>query len=91
MIEKYIDICNLLDCFGHFHPNLDAIQRIIRQPDFRYDPYESPEILTDTFLNSSYWLDSELFDESCLYKKEKQNLPSVQQIHIKMLDIGAVL
>ena len=91
MIEKYLEICNLLDCLGQFNPNLDTIQKIIQQPDFRYAPYEFPEILTNTLSASSYWLDQELFDERYLYKKENKNLSSLQEAHLKMLDIGVTL
>lgn len=87
MIEKYLEVCNLLDCLGHFHPNLDAIQKIIQQPDFRYEAYEFSNMLTNTFLASSYWLDRELFDESCLYKKTSQTTSP----HLKLLDIGCTL
>ena len=91
MIEKYIHICDLLDCLGAFPPRLDIVQQMIKQPDFCYIPYESPEILTDTFLASSYWLDKELFDETYLYKRNTENLSPMQKTHLKMVDIGVDL
>lgn len=91
MIEQYIQICELLDSIGHFKPRLEMVQEIIQKPDFQYNPLECPKILTRTFICSSYWLDKELFDESYLYKKNLQNLSSMQQNHMQMINIGALL
>ena len=91
MLEKYIEICELLDCLGQFHPRLDIVQKMVQQPDFHYDKFACPEFLTNTLMVSSYWLDRELFDETYLYKKENQNLLPMQQAHLKMVDIGVLL
>ena len=91
MIEKYIRITYLLDQIGPFSPRLDSIQDIIQSPDFKYQKEAFPEVLMDTLAQSSYWLHHELFDESYLYRKDFENLSGMQQIHLKMLDIGAAL
>ena len=91
MFEKYIKICELLDCLEPSHPRLDIVRQMIQQPDFHYDKLACPEFLTNTLMMSSYWLDHELFDESYLYKKEDQNLSAMQQTHLKMVDIGVLL
>lgn len=91
MIEKYLQICNLLDQIGPIKPRLDMVQRIIQSPDFKYQKEAFPEILTDTLAQSSYWLDAELFDESYLRQKSGENLSATQQAHLKMLDIGIFL
>ena len=87
MIEKYLEICELLDQIGDMKVHLDLAHQRIKSPDFYYSPEECPEILTNTFLACSYWLDKELFDESCLYKKDCNHISS----HVKMLDIGCTL
>ncbi|MBR6231532.1 MAG: hypothetical protein IKQ99_00350 [Alphaproteobacteria bacterium] len=91
MIEKYITICNLLELTGPAFPHLEQVQTIIRQPDFRYEKNECPEILENVFLASSYWLDRELFDESYLYRKKNHHLTSTQEVHLTMTDIGSTL
>ena len=42
-------------------------------------------------MESSYWLDRELFEESCLYKTKTQNLSNQQKVHLQMVDIGVAL
>ena len=91
MLKKYIQICNLLDDIGPFQPRLKAVQEMVRSPDFVYQKKSSPHILTGTFARSSYWLDKELFDETCLYANKDDDLTSGQQTHILMLDIGSDL
>ena len=70
---------------------LEQIQHIIQDPNFKYQKESCPDILTDTLTQSSYWMHTELFDESYLYKKENQFLSSSQKIHLKMVDIGVML
>lgn len=91
MLKKYIQICNLLDDIGPFQPRLKAVQEMVRSPDFVYQKKSSPHILTDTFARSSYWLDKELFDETCLYANKVDDLTGEQQTHLLMLDIGSDL
>ena len=91
MIEKYIQIANLLDQAGPMGSRLDSIKEIIQRPDFKYEKKSFPEIFTDTLALSSYWLHMELFDERCLYKIDLKNLTGEQEDHLKMLDIGCLL
>ena len=87
MIERYLKICELLEQLGSNQSHLDQVQSIIQKSDFRYDPLSRPDFLVNLFLASSYWLDTELFDESCLYKTDHKNTSA----HLKMLDIGCTL
>ena len=89
MIEKYLEICDLLEKIGFGESYLDAIYQKVKSPDFRYKEEDFPEIVTSALLASSYWLDTELFDESCLYKTNYKNVQSPK--HLKMLDIGCAL
>lgn len=89
MIEKYIEVCELLDEIGPMSSCLDEVHKKIKSPDFHYNSEEYPEILTGTFLAYSYWLDRELFDESCLYETDYNKAPS--EVHLRMLDIGCTL
>ena len=91
MIEKYIEISDLLNQMGDPMPHLEKIQKIIQDPDFRCEKKAFPEVLVEVFLNSSYWLAQELFDESYLYRKKDQNLHGMQSLHLKMTDIGSAL
>ena len=91
MKSKYYQICLLLDQLGPLNSRLDVIHEIIREPDFQYKKGEGGDVVLSQFLRSSYWLDRELFDESYLYKKKKQNLLPIQNDHLKMVDIGAEL
>lgn len=91
MIEKYGQICYLLEELGNFDARFNEIEKIIQSPNFRYEKKDFPEILEDTFLRSSYWLRTELFDESYLYQTEPSQLQGEQHAHIRMLDVGATL
>ena len=91
MIEKYIEISDLLNQMGDPMPHLEKIQKIIQDPDFRCEKKAFPEVLVDIFLNSSYWLAQELFDESYLYREKDRNLNGMQSLHLKMTDIGSAL
>ena len=91
MREKYRQIYFLLDQQGQWLPRLDRIQQIVRHPDFLYQKEKGADIILSMFLKSSYWLDKELFDENYLYKRKKQNLLPIQNIHLKMVDIGVSL
>ena len=91
MLKKYLQICDLLEQLGSPQTRLELIQEIIQKPDFKYQKESFPEILTDTLAQSAYWLDTELFDESYLYKKPDPSLFPMQNIHLKMLDIGVSL
>lgn len=92
MIEKYINICYLLEQLGPPMPRLEQIQKIIQDPNFKYQKEAFPEILTDTLAQSTYWLRTELFDESYLYQKDPQKLSTAIQLsHLKLLDIGCAL
>ena len=88
MLEKYLEICDLIDLYGTKESRWDIIYQKIKAPDFQYKTEEFPEILVSTFLASSYWLDTELFDEKCIYKTDHKNVDSS---HLKMLDIGCIL
>ena len=87
MIEKYLQVCGLLEQVGTGESHLDQIQKIVQKPDFQYDVLSCPNFLTNLFLACSYWLDKELFDERCLYER----CHKVASPHLKMLDIGATL
>ena len=89
MLEKYLEVCDLLEKIGFEGYHLNSIYQKVKSPDFQYKKEDLPEILICTFLASSYWLDMELFDESCLYKMDYKNVLS--QKHLKMLDIGCTL
>ena len=91
MLKKYIQICNLLDDIGPFLTRLKVVQEVVRSPDFVYQTDSHPQILTNILAYSSYWLDKELFDESCLYAKRVDDLTTDQKIHLLMLDIGSDL
>ena len=92
MIRKYIEICDLLNEPGPEMPRLEYIQKIIQDSHFKYQKEAFPEVLTDTLAQSSYWLDTDLFDERCLYQKDPQKSSKpVQRIHLKLLDIGSAL
>ena len=91
MIEKYTTICFLLEEPGDIISRLNKIKQIIRHPGFIYDKNSHPEILENTFLASSYWLDQELFEESYLYKMKKPYLLGMQKLHLRMVDIGVTL
>ena len=91
MFEQYLQICHLLDQTGPLKSRLDLIQATIQKPDFKYQKESFPEILTDTLVQSSYWLDTELFDSSYLCEKNFEHLSGMQQAHLKMLDIGITL
>ena len=92
MIRKYVKICSLLEKLGQPIPRLEQVQQIIQDPGFKYQKMPFSEILTDTLARSSYWLRTELFDESYLYQKDSKNLSTeVQLTHLKLLDIGCTL
>lgn len=91
MQRKYYQIYLLLDQQDQWGSRLNRIQRIIQQPDFQYKKEAEADFILGIFLKSSYWLDKELFNESYLYTKKKQNLLPMQRIHLQMVDIGASL
>ena len=91
MIEKYLEICDLLNQIGPLKPRLDLIQKMIQSPDFKYQKESFPGVLTDILAQSAYWLHMDLFEERYLYQKNFENLPVIQQDHLQLLDIGVAL
>ena len=92
MIEKYARrMCELLDQLRSFGTRLELIHEIVQARDFCYEPSPYSEMLTNSFMASSYWLDRELFDESYLYLQKTQDLFPMQKAHLEMLDIGGEL
>jgi len=91
MFRKYAKINFLLEELGPFAPRLEQIRQIIQQPDFHYDKQAGAEFMENVFLDSSYWLRLDLFDESYLYKKDPQDLLPIQRLHLQMVDIGVSL
>ena len=89
--RKYYQICRLADADGPWEPRLNEIRAIIQQPDFEYKKECGADIAVSAITRSSYWLDKELFNESYLYQKQKQNLFELQPIHFELVDIGAFL
>ena len=88
MFRKYAQISFLLEEQGPFAPRLEQIRQIIQQPDFHYDKKSGADFMENIFLDSSYWLRFELFDDCYLYKKEPQNLLPEQNLHLQMVDLG---
>ena len=72
--RKYCQICRLVGEQGPWAPRLEGIRAIIQQPDFEYIKEYGGDIAVGSVMKASYWLDKELFDESYIYKKRKQNL-----------------
>lgn len=89
--RKYYQVCLLVDEQGPWEPRLDKIRAIIQQPDFEYKKEYGADIAIGAVIHGSYWLDKELFDESYLYQKQKQNLFGLQAAHFELVDIGAFL
>jgi hypothetical protein len=89
--RKYYQICRLADADGPWEPRLNEIRTIIQQPDFTYKKEFGADIAIGAIIRSSYWLDKELFNESYLYQKQKQDLFELQPIHFELVDIGAFL
>ena len=91
MKQKYFQILELLQEQSNALPRLQEVHEIVKHPDFHYENASAADFVLDVFLKSSYWLDRELFDESYLYSKERQNLSPTQMVHLKMVEIGASL
>ena len=90
MIEKYFEICKLIDgAQESLMSRLEKIQKIIQDPNFKYQKEACPQIMTGTLASSSYWLRLDFFDESCLYQKKPKD--GIQPLHLKLLDIGSAL
>ena len=90
MIEKYFEICKLIDgAQESLMSRLEKIQKIIQDPNFKYQKEACPQIMTGTLASSSYWLRLDFFDESCLCQKKPKD--EIQQLHLKLLDIGCAL
>ena len=89
--RKYYQVCRLADADGPWEPRLNEIRAIIQRPDFEYKKEYGADIAVRAITRSSYWLDKELFNESYLYQKQKQNLFELQPIHFELVDIGAFL
>ena len=90
MLEKYFEICKLIDdAQESLMSRLEKIQKIIQDPNFKYQKEACPQIMTGTLASSSYWLRLDFFDESCLYQKKSKD--GIQQLHLKLLDIGSAL
>ena len=91
MKETYFKIYILLEQLGNPIPRLEMVDRIVRQSSFKYKKEDGADLVQALFLRSCYWLDKELFDETYLYKKSQQTLSSIQNHHLKMVNIGAIL
>lgn len=89
--RKYYQVCLLMDEQGPWRPRLAKIRTIIQQPDFKYRKEYGADMAVGCVMMASYWLDKELFDESYLYQKQKQNLSGYQFVHFELVDIGAFL
>ena len=91
MKEKYRQIYPLLEQLGPWQSRLEQMHKIIRDPLFRYEQKDGGDVILNLFLRSSYWLDKELFDDSYLYNRKIKKLLPMQQVHLKMVTIGADL
>ena len=99
LLDKYLKLAHLLNKEESWLPRLEKVHETVLQPDFQYDAKSGAHIFIANFIQTSYWLDTELFDESYIYTKgysdavRKENLGylEVRYAHLKMVDIGVSL
>ena len=87
-----MSIVHLLDEIGPWYDRLKSVHRMIKAPDFLYAESPMAMYLSALLVNSSYWLDTELFNESVIQKAlTDKTITGEQKLHALLLDIGSTL
>lgn len=84
-------VSQLTDQIGPWYPRLLLLEKIVKMPSFTYHPTLPARHFLFSLAASSYWLDSQLFDESLFQKTARDTLFPEQQEHKKLLEIGSTL
>ena len=87
-----MSVIQLLDGIGPWTKRLAFVHRMVKEDKFFYAQSPMAIYLLATLVNSSYWLDGELFNEDVIQKAlNDKTLNAEQKAHLYLLDIGSTL
>lgn len=90
--DGYFLLVRLINEGAYREQRLQLMNDIVQLPSFQLKEKESPQAFILAFAMSSYWLDTELFNDStCRKPVYCSDLSAVQKAHVQMLDIGSAL